>query len=100
MIDLYFWTTPNGHKITIFLEETGIPYNIKPVNIGKGDQFEPEFLKISPNNSCGICAIQPFAAGRAWPLGNECARISMPGVTLSRSRMKSSPPLAAGRNRR
>ena len=50
MIDLYYWTTPNGHKITIFLEETGIPYNIKPVNIGKGDQFEPEFLKISPNN--------------------------------------------------
>ena len=50
MIDLYYWTTPNGHKITIFLEETGLPYNIKPVNIGKGDQFKPEFLKISPNN--------------------------------------------------
>jgi GST-like protein len=50
MIDLYYWTTPNGHKITIFLEETGLPYNIKPINIGKGDQFEPEFLRISPNN--------------------------------------------------
>lgn len=50
MIDLYYWTTPNGHKITIFLEETGLPYTIKPVNIGKGDQFKPEFLKISPNN--------------------------------------------------
>ncbi len=50
MIDLYYWTTPNGHKITIFLEETGLPYNIKPVNIGKGEQFKPEFLKISPNN--------------------------------------------------
>src|ERR1044072_6449921 len=50
MIDLYDWTTPNGHKITIFLEETGLPYNIKPINIGKGEQFSPEFLKISPNN--------------------------------------------------
>ena len=50
MIDLYYWPTPNGHKITIFLEETGTPYNIIPVNIGVGDQFKPEFLKISPNN--------------------------------------------------
>ncbi|HLP88949.1 MAG TPA: glutathione binding-like protein [Nostocaceae cyanobacterium] len=50
MIDLYYWTTPNGHKITIFLEETGLEYNIIPVNIGAGDQFKPEFLKISPNN--------------------------------------------------
>ncbi len=50
MIDLYYWTTPNGHKITIFLEEAGVPYTIHPVNIGKGEQFAPEFLKISPNN--------------------------------------------------
>ncbi len=50
MIDLYYWTTPNGHKITIFLEETGIPYTIKPINISKGEQFAPEFLAISPNN--------------------------------------------------
>jgi GSH-dependent disulfide-bond oxidoreductase len=50
MIELYYWPTPNGHKITIFLEEAGIPYEIKPVNISKGDQFENEFLKISPNN--------------------------------------------------
>jgi GST-like protein len=50
MIDLYYWTTPNGHKMTMFLEETGMPYTIHPVNIGKGDQFKPEFLKISPNN--------------------------------------------------
>ena len=50
MIDLYYWTTPNGHKITIFLEETGLPYTVKPVNIGKGQQFEPAFLAISPNN--------------------------------------------------
>ena len=50
MIDLYYWTTPNGHKITIFLEETGLPYRIVPVNISKGEQFRPEFLAISPNN--------------------------------------------------
>lgn len=50
MIDLYYWTTPNGHKITIFLEETGLPYTILPVNIGKGEQFETDFLAVSPNN--------------------------------------------------
>jgi len=50
MIDLYYWPTPNGHKIAIFLEEAGIPYTVKPVNIGKGDQFNPSFLKIAPNN--------------------------------------------------
>ncbi len=50
MIDLYYWTTPNGHKITIFLEETGLPFNVKPINIGKGDQFDAAFLRISPNN--------------------------------------------------
>lgn len=50
MIDLYYWPTPNGHKITIFLEESAIPYRIVPVNIGRGEQFSPEFLEISPNN--------------------------------------------------
>ncbi|HTO83309.1 MAG TPA: glutathione binding-like protein [Methylomirabilota bacterium] len=50
MIDLHYWTTPNGHKITIFLEETGLPYTIIPVNIGKGDQFKSEFLRVAPNN--------------------------------------------------
>jgi GST-like protein len=50
MIELYYWTTPNGHKITMFLEEAELPYTIIPVNIGAGDQFKPEFLKISPNN--------------------------------------------------
>ncbi len=50
MIDLYYWTTPNGHKITIFLEEVGLPYRIVPVNIGTGEQFQPDFLQISPNN--------------------------------------------------
>lgn len=50
MIDLYYWPTPNGHKVTLLLEELGLPYQIKPVNIGAGDQFKPEFLAISPNN--------------------------------------------------
>jgi GST-like protein len=50
MIDLHYWPTPNGHKITLFLEETGMPYTIVPVHIGKGEQFKPEFLAISPNN--------------------------------------------------
>ncbi len=50
MIDLHYWTTPNGHKITIFLEEAGLPYRIVPINISKGEQFKPEFLRISPNN--------------------------------------------------
>jgi len=50
MIDLYYWTTSNGHKITIMLEELGLPYTIKPVDINKGEQFDPAFLRISPNN--------------------------------------------------
>jgi GST-like protein len=49
-IDLHYWPTPNGHKVTIMLEEVGLPYRIVPVNIGKGDQFKPDFLAISPNN--------------------------------------------------
>lgn len=50
MIDLHYWTTPNGHKITMFLEEAGLPYRIVPVNISKGEQFDPDFLAIAPNN--------------------------------------------------
>jgi GST-like protein len=50
MIDVLYWTTPNGHKITIFLEEAGLEYKIIPVNIGKGEQFKAEFLAVSPNN--------------------------------------------------
>ncbi|MEX0840581.1 MAG: glutathione S-transferase N-terminal domain-containing protein [Parvibaculum sp.] len=50
MIDLYTWTTPNGRKVSIMLEETGLPYEVHPVNIGKNEQFAPAFLKISPNN--------------------------------------------------
>jgi GSH-dependent disulfide-bond oxidoreductase len=50
MINVHYWTTPNGHKVTIFLEEAGLPYKIFPVNIGKGEQFQRAFLEISPNN--------------------------------------------------
>lgn len=50
MIDLHYWTTPNGHKITMFLEEAGLEYRVIPVNIGAGDQFKPDFLRIAPNN--------------------------------------------------
>src|SRR5882724_4686425 len=50
MIDLYAWPTPNAYKVSIMLEETGLPYNVVPVNIAAGEQFEPGFLKISPNN--------------------------------------------------
>jgi GST-like protein len=64
MIDLHYWTTPNGHKVTIFLEETGLPYRIFPVNIGAGDQFEPGFLKIAPNNRIpAIVDHEPIGGG-------------------------------------
>lgn len=63
MIDLYYWPTPNGHKITLFLEEAGVDYRICPVNIGAGDQFKPEFLAISPNNRMPAIVDQAPADG-------------------------------------
>src|ERR1700730_16688879 len=65
MIDLYYWTTPNGHKITLFLEEAGLPYTIHPVNLSRGDQFKPEFLAISPNNRIPAIVDQDPADGGA-----------------------------------
>lgn len=53
-IDLYYWPTPNGWKISIFLEEAGLPYTVKPINIGAGDQFDPDFLKLNPNNKMPV----------------------------------------------
>ena len=50
MIQLYYWPTPNGHKITMFLEEAGLDYTIHPIDISAGDQFKPDFLVVSPNN--------------------------------------------------
>ena len=64
MIDLYYWPTPNGHKITMFLEETGTEYRIVPINIGKGEQFQPEFLKISPNNRIPAMVDHDGAGGK------------------------------------
>jgi GSH-dependent disulfide-bond oxidoreductase len=63
MIDLYYWTTPNGYKIPIFLEEAELPYTIHPINIAKGDQFDPDFLKISPNNRIPAIVDQSPADG-------------------------------------
>lgn len=76
MIDLHYWTTPNGHKITMFLEETGLEYQIHPVNIGKGEQFRPEFLKISPNNRI------PAIVDRAPADGGEPVSVFESGAIL------------------
>jgi GSH-dependent disulfide-bond oxidoreductase len=65
MIDLYYWTTPNGHKITMFLEEAGLHYQLHPVHIGRGEQFKPEFLKIAPNNRIPAIVDQAPADGGA-----------------------------------
>lgn len=69
MIDLYFWPTPNGYKPLIFLEEAALEYQIKPVNIMKGDQFKPEFLAIAPNNRMpAIVDHQPADGGQPYAL--------------------------------
>ena len=65
MIDLYYWTTPNGHKITLFLEEAGLEYRIRPINIGKGEQFDAAFLKVSPNNKIPAIVDHAPAEGRS-----------------------------------
>jgi GSH-dependent disulfide-bond oxidoreductase len=65
MIDLYYWATPNGHKITLFLEEAGMPYRVHPVDIGKGDQFKPEFLAIAPNNRIPVIVDNAPSSGGA-----------------------------------
>jgi GSH-dependent disulfide-bond oxidoreductase len=64
MIELYYWPTPNGHKITMFLEEADLPYEIRPVDISAGDQFKPDFLTISPNNRMpAIVDHEPLGGG-------------------------------------
>jgi GSH-dependent disulfide-bond oxidoreductase len=68
MIDLYTWPTPNGHKIHIALEELGLPYAVHAVDIGEGDQFKPEFLKISPNNRIPAIVDQDGPKGKALAL--------------------------------
>ena len=74
MIDVYYWTTPNGHKVTMFLEETKTPYRLVPVNIGRGEQFEPEFLRISPNNRIpAIVDNTPVEGDVPIPVFESCA---------------------------
>jgi GST-like protein len=68
MLDLYYWTTPNGHKVTMFLEEAELAYTLRPVNIGKGEQFEPAFLAIAPNNRIPAL-VDHAAADGGEPLG-------------------------------
>ncbi len=69
MIELHYWTTPNGHKIAIFLEEAGLDYEIRPVNISKGEQFAAEFLAISPNNRIpAIIDREPADGGEPLPV--------------------------------
>jgi GST-like protein len=69
MIDLHYWPTPNGHKKTMFLEETAVEYRILPENIGRGDQFKPEFLKLSPNNRMpAILDHAPVGGGTPIPI--------------------------------
>jgi GST-like protein len=69
MIELYYWPTPNGHKITLFLEETGLDYRIHPIDISAGDQFKPEFLAFSPNNRMpAIIDSEPADGGEPIPV--------------------------------
>ncbi|GKT21595.1 glutathione S-transferase N-terminal domain-containing protein [Acidovorax sp. SUPP3334] len=69
MIDLHYWTTPNGHKITMFLEEASLPYRVLPVNIGRGEQFQPGFLRIAPNNRIpAIVDHSPAGGGEPIPV--------------------------------
>src|SRR5258706_9014554 len=76
MIDFYYWPTPNGFKITIMLEECGVPYKIVPVNIGTGEQFKPDFLKISPNNR------MPAIVDHEPPGGGEPVSVFESGAIL------------------
>lgn len=76
MIDLFYWPTPNGHKITLFLEEAGLDYTIHPVDISAGDQFRPEFLAISPNNR------MPAIIDRSPKDGGEAISVFESGAIL------------------
>ncbi len=75
MIDLYTWPTPNGHKIHILLEETGLPYRVHPVDIGAGDQFKPAFLRISPNNKMPAMIDAEGPGGRPFALAESGAML-------------------------
>lgn len=73
MIDVYSWPTPNGHKVHIMLEETGLDYRVHPINIRAGDQFKPEFLKLSPNNRIPAIVDSDGPAGKPYSLFESAA---------------------------
>ena len=75
MIDLYTWPTPNGHKVHIMLEETGLEYRVHPIDIGAGDQFKPEFLAISPNNKIPAMVDQQGPDGKRFALAESGAML-------------------------
>jgi len=75
MIDVQYWTTPNGHKVTIFLEEAGLKYKLTPVNIGKGEQFKAEFLAISPNKKIPAMIDQQGPGGKPLALAESGAML-------------------------
>ena len=75
MIDLYTWPTPNGHKIHIMLEETGLEYCVHPIDIGAGDQFKPEFLAISPNNKIPAMVDSQGPGGKRMALAESGAML-------------------------
>ena len=96
MIDLYTWPTPNGHKIHIMLEETGLAYNVIPIDIGAGDQFDPDFLRISPNNKMPAMIDHDGPGGEPYPMFESGAMLMylaektgrfMPGEITARYRV-------------
>jgi drug/metabolite transporter (DMT)-like permease len=94
MIDLYTWPTPNGHKIHIMLEETGLPYRVIPIDIGAGDQFKPGFLKISPNNKMPAMVDADGPGGK--PMALAAILLAMPVWGVYSVLLKRRPPQLGG----
>jgi len=94
VIELYYWPTPNGWKVSIALEEMGLPYAMKPVNIGRGEQFEPDFLRISPNNRMpAIVDHEPADGGEPLPVFESGAIL----IYLAEKTARFLPPDLRGR---
>ena len=88
MIDLYTWSTPNGRKVSIMLEELALPYNVHPIDIGKGDQFETTFVAVSPNSKIPAIVDSEGPEGKPIPCSNParscCTWRTSPGVSCHR----------------
>jgi len=93
MIELYTWPTPNGHKVHIMLEECGLEYNVHPIDITAGDQFDPEFLKISPNNKMPAMVDPDGPGGKPYPVFESGAML----IYLAEKTGKFMPKDDAGR---